>query len=130
MENYIEPILSEEQMAAYLDGMLSVEERNMVEQRIESSPELTEIQEIIDVVDIASVYESENEIPIECITDDFVLPEMDLADDILSYDQTATDDYLDNAYDEQGEHQQEWQMDTVDQEDTSNNNDDALFYDM
>ena len=130
MENYIEPILSEEQMAAYLDGMLSVEERNMVEQRIESSPELTEIQEIIDVVDIASVYESENEIPIECITDDFVLPEMDLADDILSYDQTATDDYLDNAYDEQGEHQQEWQMDTVDQEDTSNNNDDPLFYDM
>lgn len=130
MENYIEPILSEEQMAAYLDGMLSVEECNMVEQRIESSPELTEIQEIIDVVDIASVYESENEIPIECITDDFVLPEMDLADDIPSYDQTATDDYLDNAYDEQGEHQQEWQMDTVDQEDTSNNNDDALFYDM
>ena len=76
MGNYFEPVLSEEQMAAYLDGMLSVEENNMVEELISSSPEMEEIQDAIDSVDAIYLYESNNEIPIECMADDFSLPDM------------------------------------------------------
>lgn len=76
MGNYFEPVLSEEQLAAYLDGMLSAEENNMVEELISSSPEMAEIQDAIDSVDATYLYESDDEIPIECMADDFSLPDM------------------------------------------------------
>ena len=74
MGNYFEPVLSEEQMAAYLDGMLSTEENNMVEELIDSNPEMAEIQDVIDSVDATYLYENDDEIPIECMADDFSLP--------------------------------------------------------
>lgn len=76
MANYFEPILSEEQMAAYLDGMLSIEESNMVEELISSVPEMEEIRDTIDFIDSTYINESENEVPIECMADDFILPEV------------------------------------------------------
>ena len=76
MGNYFEPVLSEEQLAAYLDGMLSAEENNMVEKLISSSPEMAEIQDAIDSVDATYLYESDDDIPIECMADDFSLPDM------------------------------------------------------
>lgn len=76
MGNYFEPVLSEEQMAAYLDGMLSAEDCNMVEELIDSDPEMVEIQDAIDSVDTTYLYESDDEIPIECMADDFSLPDM------------------------------------------------------
>lgn len=77
MESYFEPVLSEEQLAAYLDGMLSDEESNMVEEQISSTPEMEEILEAVDAVDNAYIYESDNEVPIECQADDFSLPVID-----------------------------------------------------
>lgn len=74
MENYFEPVLSEEQMAAYLDGMLSTEENNMVEELIDSNPDMEEIQDALDSVDATFLYETNEEIPIECLADDFALP--------------------------------------------------------
>lgn len=76
MANYFEPVLSEEQMAAYLDGMLSIEESNMVEELISSSPEMEEIHDTIDTIDSTYINEPQNEVPIECMADDFILPEV------------------------------------------------------
>lgn len=110
MGNYFEPVLSEEQMAAYLDGMLSSEESNMVEELIESNPVMVEIQDAFDSIDNTYLYVTNDEIPIECLADDFSLPDIGNEEDyhtIVSYD---TDDYddtdgfngdydnLDNAY--------------------------------
>lgn len=88
MGNYYEQVLSEEQMAAYLDGMLTPEESNMVEELINSSPELVEIQDMIDSVDNTYFYETDEEIPIECLADDFSLPDVgyEYHNDISSYD--------------------------------------------
>ena len=80
MGNYFEPVLSEEQLAAYLDGMLSAEENNMVEELISSCPEMAEIQDAIDSVDATYLYESDDEIPIECMADDFSLPDINAVD--------------------------------------------------
>lgn len=77
MGNYIEPVLTEEQMAAYLDGMLSTDENNMVESLILSYPELQEIQDAMDSVDSTYIYDMDQEIPIECLADDFILPDID-----------------------------------------------------
>lgn len=87
MATYFEPVLSEEQMAAYLDGMLSPEESNMVEEIIASTPEMEEILETIDSVDSAYIYEADEEIPIECFADDFSLPDMDYYDQHKDPDQ-------------------------------------------
>lgn len=80
MENYFEHALSEEQMAAYLDGMLSEEENSMVEEIIASDPEMEEIMDTIDSVDTVMIYEADDEIPIECIADNFTLPDLDAGD--------------------------------------------------
>lgn len=86
MENYFEPILSEEQLAAYMDGMLSTEESNMVEAIVDSNPEMVEIQETIDSVDNAYIYAIDEEVPIELIADDFTLPD-------IGYDYNYLDDF-------------------------------------
>lgn len=111
MVNYFEPVLSEEQMAAYLDGMLSTEESNMVEELIDSNPEMVEIQDAIDSVDNTFLYVTNDEIPIECLADDFSLPDIGHEEDdyaIISYDMENDDDTdsfnedhdnQDNAYD-------------------------------
>ena len=105
MGNYFEPVLSEEQMAAYLDGMLSTEESNMVEELIDSNPEMVEIQEAIDSVDTTYLYVTNDEIPIECLADDFSLPDIVQVEDhhTVSYD---SDDYYDSdSYNEEYENQ-------------------------
>ena len=81
MERYFDPILSEEQLAAYLDGMMSVEESAMVEDIIAADPELQELQETIDCVDTAYIAGQGEDIPIECMADDFCLPELDFSTD-------------------------------------------------
>ena len=106
MGNYFEPVLSEEQMAAYLDGMLSTEENNMVEEIIESSPEMMEIQDVMDSVDSAYIYETHEEIPIECMADDFSLP--DVGYNYHTDDSSDTDNYFDDEeYDVNSEYQDE-----------------------
>ena len=75
-------------MAAYLDGMLSTEESNIVEELINSNPEMTEMQDAIDSVDTTCLYVTNDEIPIECLADDFSLPDIDYGDNnhaIVSY---------------------------------------------
>ena len=106
MGNYFEPVLSEEQMAAYLDGMLSTEENNMVEEIIESSPEMMEIQDAMDSVDSAYIYETNEEIPIECMADDFSLP--DVGFNYQIDDSSDSDNYIDDEeYDVNSEYQDE-----------------------
>lgn len=71
-------ILTEEQMAAYFDGRLSAEEAMMVELTISNDHDLQEIQDSIDDVD--NVYVTENstiEVPLECLSEDFQLPNVD-----------------------------------------------------
>jgi len=80
MGNYFNYVLSEEQMAAYLDGMLSAEESNMIEELIDSNSEMVEIQDAIDAVDLTYLYETNYEIPIECMADDFSLPDIGYED--------------------------------------------------
>ncbi len=98
MGNYFEPILSEEQMAAYLDGMLSTEESNMVEELIDSNPEMVEIRDAIDSVDLTYLYEPNEEIPIECMADDFSLPVLGYEDSrtTFSFEAAEEDDDADN----------------------------------
>lgn len=107
MGNYFEPVLSEEQMAAYLDGMLSNEESNMVEDQIESSPEMVEIQNAIDSVDSTYLYEINEEIPIECMADDFSLPDIGYeyqhVDDSYHEEEFLEADYEDDHNDYQEE---------------------------
>lgn len=117
MGSYFEPVLTEEQMAAYLDGMLSVEENNMVEDLISSSPEMEEILDVIDSVDSSFIYEYDTEIPLECMVDDFSLPDID-------FDDIHSDEYDDGeVYDEYDDEHHEWhyQDDSLvtDQEDSS-----------
>ena len=94
MGNYFEPVLSEEQLSAYLDGMLSAEENNVVEELISSSPEMAEIQDSIDSVDSTYLYENDYEIPIECMADDFSLPDIGYVNlrDTDSYDENDIPD--------------------------------------
>lgn len=94
MGNYFEPVLSEEQMAAYLDGMLSTEENSMVEDIIETSPEMMEIQDAMDSIDSTYIYEVNEEIPIECMADHFLLP--DVGYDYHTEDSSNTEDYIGN----------------------------------
>ena len=102
MGYYFEPVLSEEQMAAYLDGMLSTEESNMVEELIDSNPEMVEIQDVIDSVDTTYLYTTNDEIPIECLVDDFSLPNINHVEDhhaIVSYNMEDYDDIGSNHED-------------------------------
>lgn len=118
MEKYFEPVLSEEQMAAYLDGMLSDEENDMIEGLIISNPELMEIQDVIDSVDSNYIYITDDEIPIECIADDFSLPEIssDFNEIVMNYG--LEDDFSDEFYDENSVYNEEL-SDSAPQEDNS-----------
>ena len=51
MEKYFNYPLSEEQMAAYLDGMLDSEQSSMVEDMIASDFDMQQIEEALDAVD-------------------------------------------------------------------------------
>lgn len=95
MGNYFEPVLSEEQMAAYLDGMLSSDDNNMVEELMASNPEMVEIQDVIDSVDSTYIYETDGEVPIECMADDFSLPDIRY-EYHHSVDTYETEEYVDN----------------------------------
>lgn len=75
--------LTEEQMAAYLDGMLSDEQSNMVEELIASDEDLQQIQDALDAVDSTFIgLDPAEDVPLECLADDFVLPEIPVVDDI------------------------------------------------
>jgi len=75
MSNTWIPTLSEEQFAAYLDGMLDTEESSMVEQAIADAPALQEIEDAIDETDYSFIVQDPmEEIPLECLADDFQLP--------------------------------------------------------
>lgn len=70
--------LTEEQMAAYLDGMLAPEEVAQVERLIGDNDTLQEIQEAIDDVD--DIFLADNydvEVPSECLEEHFILPDLD-----------------------------------------------------
>lgn len=127
MGNYFEPVLSEEQMAAYLDGMLSTEESNMVEELIDSNPEMAEIQDALDSVDTTYLYVTNDEIPIECLADDFSLPDIGQEEDnhaIVSYD---SEEYYDSDnYNEDYENQNN-AYDTNYEDDSSNAEHDDSF---
>lgn len=105
MGNLCNPVLSEEQMAAYLDGMLSTEDNNMVEELIDASPEMDEIRDVIDSVDYNYIYECDNEVPIECMADDFTLPAVDAdfssSDDMFSEELYSSEMSYDELSDEQ-----------------------------
>lgn len=77
MENNFEPAISEEQMAAYLDGMLSTEECCVVEEIIYSDSDMKDIMDCLDAVDSMYIYEYDLEIPVEYLTDNFFLSETD-----------------------------------------------------
>lgn len=100
MENYFKPVLSEEQMAAYLDGMLSTEESAMVEEQIMADPEMQEIQDSIDDVDTSlAAYDETQELPLECLSDNFELPAINYALADGSEAAAETDvDYTPDAY--------------------------------
>lgn len=127
MGNYFEPVLSEEQMAAYLDGMLSTEESNMVEEVIDSNPEMVEIQDVIDSVDNTFLYVTNDEIPIECLADDFSLPDIGHGEDYhanISYD-TNYDD-TDSFNEEQDNQDNVCDTEYIDESSISENDDSFL----
>lgn len=111
MNPHFQHTLSEEQLAAYLDGMLSAEESSYVESAIDSEPELQEIQEALDEVDSSYIaYDAMEEIPVECLSDDFVLPAIDTAygednftDDVQPTDETIFGDDYSHIEDEESE---------------------------
>ena len=92
MGNYIETLLSEEQMAAWLDDMLTDEESRMVEELLSNSSELQEIQDAIDAVDMTAVYDADEEVPVECLADDFTLPAIGLDELVVTGSEEAQGD--------------------------------------
>lgn len=101
MKSYFEPALSAEQLAAYLDGMASTEESNMLESMIADDPVLQEITDSIDAVDSSYItYDDSQEIPLECLSDDFELPSLDgsfMASSADGLDSSMAGDYGDDA---------------------------------
>ena len=113
MGNFYNPVLTEEQMAAYLDGMLTTEENNMVEELISFSPEMKEIQEAVDAVDVSFIYNSDIEVPIECLADDFSLPDIpDVGDMGYVDDNISSDDEFEGMDDYQNENVDNCNYDT------------------
>lgn len=127
MGNYFEIVLSEEQMAAYLDGMLSTEESNMVEDLIDSNPEMVEIQDAIDSVDNTFLYVSNDEIPIECMADDFALPDIGHGEDYHAIISDDTENYNDTDSFNEEYNNQDNAYDTEYQDESSNIENDDLF---
>lgn len=90
--------ISEEKMAAYLDGMLKAEAAMMVGLAIVDNSELLQIQDSIDDVDTLLLTENNDiEIPAECMSDDFELP---FVIDMLGY---ASDADI-NLFEEHGDY--------------------------
>ena len=104
MGNYVEQVLTEEQYAAYLDGMLTPEESYMVEEIIASVPGMEEIQDAMDSIDSSYIHEIDNEVPIECLADDFVLPSEQL---IYGQSEQIYNAELSDEYDETEGYQDE-----------------------
>lgn len=127
MANYFEPVLSEEQLAAYLDGMLSTEESNMVEEIIASDPEMQEIQDVMDSVDSTYIFDAGEEIPIECLADDFTLPNTDgygLLDEYNHHeDAYDTDDFSENGHENTDDFSENEHEDADDYQNDFNNQD-------
>ncbi len=91
MEKYFNYPLSEEQMAAYLDGMLDSEQSSMVEDMIASDFDMQQIEEALDAVDSSYILHDQNEeVPLELLADDFTLPEITMVD----HDIDASDDSM------------------------------------
>lgn len=92
--------LTEEQMAAYLDGMLNAEQSNMVEEIISSDFDMQQIEDALDAVDSTFIAINSEEVPLECLADDFILPEITiLEDNIQVHDDIMHDDHI--SYDEE-----------------------------
>lgn len=69
--------LTEEQFAAYLDGMLTPQEAQEVESAIAADDDLLGIQQAIDDVDDLLLTDNYDiTAPDECLSDDFVLPDI------------------------------------------------------
>lgn len=97
----IDTTLTEEQMAAYLDGMLSPEEATMVEDAIAGDERLQNIQEAIDDVDETYLVDNYDvEIPEECFADDFELPAIPGAQHDMEHINLFDDDDIDGDADE------------------------------
>ena len=108
MENYFNPMLSGEQMAAFLDGMLTTDESTMVEEQIEDNPQLQEIQSSIDDIDSTLIgYDETSELPLECISDDFTLPIVEVVDASILMDGplSGDDDLLEVEHNESSEYE-------------------------
>ena len=101
MENYINSLLTEEQLAAYLDGMLSTDESSYVEEVINTNPVMEDILDDIDYVDSAYINNLDEEIPDEFMDEDFLLPDIydnnnSIEDDYgIEYDNDMSDEYQD-----------------------------------
>lgn len=100
MGMYIEPVLNEEQMAAYLDGMLTDAETQTVELLINDNQVLTDILNAIDAIDAAYIENAGGEAPLECMADDFVLPEVDGGDFMSAEDDCDQIDFTGNENDD------------------------------
>lgn len=103
MRNVFEPLFSEEQLAAYIDGMLSSEENSAMENMMSDDLEMQEIQDAIDAVDSTYILtEDKTVIPAELMSDDFILPEMDFdtSEGISEYNVNASGSELSDDDDE------------------------------
>lgn len=103
MGKYFEPALNEEQIAAYLDGMLTEEENEIVESVIDNDEQMQEIMDDMDTVDTAYLgYDQDEDIPLELISDDFALPDVygyehdDASDDVYGEDSSDYAYYTDS----------------------------------
>ncbi|MGN0213325.1 MAG: hypothetical protein ACI4AH_00775 [Muribaculaceae bacterium] len=128
MGNYFEPVLTEEQMAAYLDGMLTDEESSMVEELISSVPELSEIEDVIASVDASYIIEVDNEVPIECMADDFVLPEIGVEHSSVADDADNSHLYLGSSTYEASDSDDDMKDDGDDDDGDGDSDDDLTGY--
>ena len=123
MERYFDFSLTEEQMAAYLDGMLDSEESNMVESLIASDPDLQQIEEDLDAIDSTYIAQDPTEeLPVEVLADDFSLPEIDGTDHLFdNHEDSMHDDVVDTHDADGGTHDGD---ESLDQDHDSDQDDD------
>lgn len=130
MENYIEPLMPEELMAAYLDGTLSDEDAKNFEDFIFANPEMEEILYDLDLADANYIQDPSPEIPVECLADDFVLPSLNHGAPIGNY--AFPDDFqeMDLAFGDSGssDDSPEWSHNDI-MDDSFDDNDDDLAND-
>lgn len=105
MDKNFDPALTEEQLAAYLDGMLTDEENVVVENVIDNDEQMQGVMNDIDHTDSAYLnYDQNEDIPLEIMSDDFTLPEVG----VYGYD--------DNTSEETGSDYDEYAMTEPDDE--------------